>query len=499
MEFLLLGLGNVFTITNLFFLLLGTIIGIVMGALPGVGPALTIALLLPFTFGMPPEVTLILLGSAFSGSVFGGSIVAILLNTPGTAGNAATTFDGHELAKQGKAGQALGLAAASSAIGGIISILVLSFFAPPLARMSVHFGPAEQFMLGLLGLSVVALAADNNFIKGWISAGMGLLVSMIGLDLISGQERFTFGITYLTDGISFIPTMVGLFAISQVIILALSGGTISSGGNVKGGFLKGAVTALKYRITLLRSSIIGVLFGTVPALGVYAASFFAYLTEKRASKEPDKFGKGAPQGVVAPEAANNAVVGGSLVPTLALGIPGSSTAAVLLGGLMIAGIAPGYRLFTEQADMVGTFFVAMLIAQLAFFILGGLLARPLSKIVVIPNELLVPGIMLLGVAGAFTMRNSMADVIVCLIFGVVGYLFIKTKYPIVCFILGFILGPIIEKGFQRAILMSDGSYSIFVTRPGSLVLFLLVVVMFIIGTTNLLRSQRKNKNTTLDM
>ncbi|WP_158737759.1 tripartite tricarboxylate transporter permease [Alteribacillus sp. YIM 98480] len=492
MDFLVAGLSNVFTFESLLAVLIGTLIGIIMGALPGVGPALAIALTLPFTFGMAPETSLILLGSIFSGSVYGGSISAILINTPGTPGNAATSFDGYPMTRKGEGGIALGISAMSSAIGGIISILVLSFFSPLLANIAVHFGAAEQCMLGLLGLSVVSLAADNDFLKGWISAGLGLMLSMVGFDLVTGEERFTFGWDYLYDGLQFIPLMVGLFAITQVLTLAQMKGTISGPGHVSGGFLKGALSALKYRITLIRSALIGVMFGTVPALGLDAAAFFAYITEKRsAKKEAKSFGKGLHRAVVAPEAANNAVVGGSLIPTLALGIPGSAATAVLLGGLIIVGITPGSKLFTEQAGMVGTFFVAMLFAQIAFLLMGLLFARPISKIVTLPNEILLSGILILATAGSFAIRNSLMDVIVCLTFGVIGYIFIKTNFNIVCFVLAFLLGPIIETGFQRALVVSGGSYSIFFTRPISLVLFVLVVLMILYGV---IRSRKKDNN-----
>lgn len=463
MDLWLVGLKGIFEPANLFALVAGSIIGIVSGILPGIGATVMMSLMLPFTFSMSPAAGLILLLSIWATDVYGGSITSILVNVPGGAANVATCFDGHPMARQGKAGVAIGIATMASLIGGLFGIIVLIFASPPIAKFSLKFGPAEYFMLAIMGLSIIATTSKGKALKGLIAAGFGLMVSFMGYDLVTGFVRFDFGLRYLTDGIPFICALTGIFAIGEALVSAEEGGQVAELGKVEGGVFDGFKLVFKYPATLIRSMLIGTLFGTAPGVGISAANMVAYSETVRVSKHPETFGTGNPEGVLAPEAANNAVQGGALIPTLTLGIPGSSSAAVLLAALIMYGLRPGRELFTGNPDLVYKIFVALIFAQILFAVIGTFLANPFAKLTIVPSAIVVPTIILSCFMGSFALRGQIEDVLVTAVFGGIGYMMKKAGYPTVPFVLALILGPIAEKNFFRALLISQGNYSIFLS------------------------------------
>lgn len=484
-------LAVVLQLKNVLMAVLGTAIGIFFGALPGIGPALAIALMLPFTFGMPPVTSLILLGSIYGGAIYGGSISAILLNTPGTTGSVATAIDGYPMAQKGQAGVALGISAFSSFIGGVFGLTCLLLLAPPIARLALNFGPAEYFMLALLGLSILSsTVSQGSVVKGFAMAGLGLLLSFVGYDIITGYARFTFGLDYLEDGIPQLQAITGLFAISQALVLAEQGTTIARAGKISGSVWDGIKETIRHPVTVLRGAVIGVLVGTMPGVGMATAQFIAYNETVRASKEPETFGKGNPEGVIACETCNNATEGGALIPTLTLGIPGSLTATLFLTALLIQGLRPGMELFSGPSGGVATTAVlGMLLGYVFMLGLGLFGARYFAKVTVLPYQLLVPAIIILTLTGSFAVRNSLEDVFLTVVFGLVGYYLSRHGYPLVPLILGLILGQIAEKNFHRALLTAAGSYAVFVTRPVSLIIFALTVLAVLHPVLRKLRFQ----------
>jgi len=478
---ILVGLKLALQAGNIFFAIGGTAIGIVMGALPGIGPAMTIALVLPLTFSMPHETALILMGAIYCGCVYGGSISAILINTPGTGASTATTFDGYPMAKKGLADEAIGISLMSSFLGGLTGALLLMFFTPFLANISLKFGPPEFFMLTVFTFVIVAAAVSKgSIIKSLIPIGVGLMFCFIGYDPISGWMRYDFGITYLQDGIQLIPTIIGLFAISECLLLAEKGGTISKPQKISGGLLKGMLVPFKYPITLIRSIAIGSGIGAIPGIGVSAANFISYVVAKRSSKHPETFGKGDVEGIIAPEASNNAVTGTSLIPLLSLGLPGSGTAAVLLGGLMMHGLIPGWELFNKYGNITYAFFFGLIMANIALIFLGFFSAKYLAKITIVPVKILIPIIISLCFIGSYSLRFSMGDVAAVIIFGFLGYIMKKLKYPLICILLPIILGTTIERSYHQSLMISEGSHLIFVTRPLCLILLFLTLVPFVL-------------------
>jgi putative tricarboxylic transport membrane protein len=455
----------------------GTLIGILLGALPGLGPAFTLALFLPMTFGMEAPVALVFLGALYSASVFGGSITAILINAPGTPGSVATTFDGYPLAQQGKGGMALGVAATASLIGGIIGFIALATLSPMIANFALKFNPATYFMLAIFGLSMVAFASHGNTLKGLILAGLGLIISFIGRDPVGGGLRFTFDNVYLEDGISFVPAAIGLFAISQAFLLAGQTGTISK---VQSGISKvsdGIIETFRRPLNLLRSSTIGVILGAIPGVGISTSNFIAYLFEQRSSKKPESYGKGNPGGIVASESANNSTVLAELIPAITLGLPGGATSAIFLAAITLHGLQPGASFFASDSPISFIVFIGMLFAQFAFFIMALLGMKYFVKVTLVPNEILSVGIITLGIVGAYAYNYKTTDILVAIIFGILGYIMVRHKYPLAPLILGMILGTMVESNYRRALLMSDGSYGIFITPIPLTILIITLVVL----------------------
>lgn len=449
------------------------------GALPGLTATMGVALFVPLTFGLPPVVAFGLLLGVYVGGIYGGSITAILVKTPGTPASAATVVEGYAMTQKGRAGQALSMATIASFIGGIFSCLVLIIVAPQSAKVALAFGPPEYFSLAIFGLSIVVSVSTGSILKGAISALFGLLISTIGMDPITGTARFTFGVSELLNGIDVVPALVGLFGISEVMAKLEQASSINY--DIKTVSFKGITLGdLKHNaLNLLRSSVIGTIIGIIPATGSGMASWLAYNEAKRASKHPEEYGKGIIDGVAATESANNAVTGGALVPLLTLGIPGDVVTAIMLGALMIQGLTPGPLLFKNSGDVVIGIFTALIISNIFMLILGLGAIRVFTRILKMPEGVLFPLIVVLCVLGSYSISNSFMDVIVMLVFGILGYIMIKFGFPLPALLLALILSPLLESNFRRAMIISHNNLSVFLTRPVSLVVLLLTAVMLI--------------------
>lgn len=468
---------NIFLNPDLIFLIfMGTLVGVLVGALPGLSSSMAIALLLPFTLYLEPIESIALMSALYCAGTFGGSITAILINAPGAPPAAATAFDGYPLAQRGKAGKALGISAISSAIGGIISVFALLFFAPLLARVAYSFGPPEYFALALFGISMLASIGSESPVKNIIGGLIGLLLATVGIDLMTGVERFTFGNPELYDGIDFIPVLIGLFAISELINQSLKINQDRLALAVNAVKLPTLKNLKKIKNTILRSSLIGTFIGVLPAEGSTMAAMIGYNEAKRWSAEPEKFGTGEIEGIAGPEAANNAATGGAMVPTLALGIPGSATAAIILGGLQVQGLRPGPYLFEQQPDLLYGIFASMLIANILFIGIGLYGAKYLSRVSLIPIKILWPIVLCLCIVGAYGLEQSMIDVWIMLIAGIVGYLLKNLGITPAPIIMGLVLGTLIETSLAQSLILFEGSWLGFFSRPIALLFISLSLV-----------------------
>jgi putative tricarboxylic transport membrane protein len=476
MDIFLQGLATVMSPQTLIFIILGVAAGITIGALPGLTATMGVALLLPITFSMSPINGILLLCGIYIGAIYGGSITAILLRTPGTPAAAATALDGFELAKKGEAGRALGMSTLASFVGGTISTILLMLISPQLAKLALKFSAPEYFALALFGLSIITSISGNSIVKGLMAAAIGILLSLVGIDGITGFPRFTFQNVNMLNGLSFIPIMIGLFALSQAFS---SIEDIVKNRKIEQKIKSVIPTLADVKTTwktMLRSSLIGTFIGIIPGAGGDIAAFVSYNEAKRFSKHPEKFGTGLIEAVAAPEAGNNGVTGGAMVPLLTLGIPGDSVTAILLGALMMQGLQPGPLLFTEQGATVYTIFIGLLVGNVVMLILGLAGIRVFTKIVSIPSYILTPIIFALCIVGSYAINNSLFDVKVMFISGIIGYFMNKLEFPSSPIILALILGPMAEGHFRRALVMSNGSASIFFTSPISLVFIIIAVI-----------------------
>jgi len=453
---------------NALAIVVGSIVGYLVGALPGLSAGMGIALLLPFTFYMPPLTSLVLLTSLYSAAEYGGSITAVLINVPGEAGATPTTFDGYPLTQKGQPGKALGISIVASAYAGLASTIALILVSIPLAQIALRFGPPEYFALGIFGLTTVAGLAGKSWVKGFIAVLFGLLITTIGVDAVSGTSRYIFAKS-LYEGIPLIPVLVGLFAISEVFE------TMEEMGErlVYRKFSGTLPTLQEYLGThtaMLRGTIIGFIIGIVPGAGKAVASFIAYNEERRASKHPELFGTGVLEGVAAPEAANNAVVGGALVPLLSLGIPGSAAAAVLIGAFTIQGLQPGPLLFVKEPGLVYGLFASLLIGNLVMLAMGLLGTKLWAKVLDVPKNILTPIVLAICLFAAYAESGNVFTVWLALLFGILGYFLRKYGFPVAPIVLAIVLGSMIEISFRRSLILSDGSLAILVTRPVALVI-----------------------------
>ncbi len=462
----------------------GTVVGIIVGAMPGLTATMAVALLIPVTFGMPPLHGLSLMGGVYCGGMYGGAISAILLSTPGTPAAAATSFDGYPMARQGKGGTALAIAAWASFWGGIISTFALLLMAPTLAHFSLRFGPPEYFVLAIMGLSSIVTLTKGSMVKGLIAGFLGLVVATVGMDPLSGYMRFTFGQVDLYDGVPFMPALIGLFSISQILDLTaetriaegLDGTSLSS--------IKRSKLPKGLGGTIVQGGIIGTIVGMLPGAGATISAFISYNFAKQGSKDPETFGKGNPKGVAASESANNGCVGGSIIPLLTLGIPGNSVAAALMGGLMIQGLIPGPELFTRYGTLTYGFILSLFLANLVFLVLGLYLAPYFARVTSTPNALLIPGIVILSAIGSNAINNNMFDVWLMLGFGIAGYFLEKGGFSTGALVLGLILGPIAELGFGQSLILSQGSPLIFFDRPLCIALWIITLLLMIPAFTS---------------
>ena len=451
----------------------GTLGGVFVGALPGLSSSMAVALLLPFSLHLEPIPAIALLSALYCAGTFGGSITAILINAPGAPPAAATAFDGYPMALKGEAGRALGIAAVASTSGGIISVIILLFAAPWLARLAYGFGPPEYFALAIFGLSMLSSIGGKSPVKNLIGGCIGLLIATVGVDLTTGVERFVFNVPDLYDGIDFIPVLIGLFAITEVLTQA---GTLTAkfhGVSVVTTKLPSFEDIKKVKTTILRSSCIGTLVGVLPAEGSTMAAMIGYNEAKRWSKEPEQFGKGALEGVAGPEAANNAATGGAMVPTLALGIPGSATAAVIMGGLQVHGLRPGPYLFQEQPSLLYSIFFSMLIANLLFLLVGVWFAKFFSRVSLVPKTLLWPTVFILSMVGAYGIEQSMVDVWIMLTAGFLGFILKRHGFGPAPIIMGLVLGGLVETSLAQSMILFNQKWGGFITRPIALLFFVL--------------------------
>ncbi len=462
----ILGGLSVFTDPYLLFLILATTVaGVVIGALPGLGATTGAALLLPFTLTMEPVAGIAVLTTIYVSATFAGAITAILINTPGTSAAAATCFDGFPLAQRGEAGRALGVAVVSSTIGGIFSVIVLAIAAPLMALVAYEFRPPEYFALTLFGLSMLATISAGGAVKNLIGGLFGVWLATIGADQVTSVERFMFGNYNLYEGINFIPVMIGLFAMSELLVQSTRLNQLVETVSIRAVRLPSMDDYRRIWKTVLRSCGIGTFIGVLPAEGATVASMIGYSEAKRWAKNKEEFGKGAIEGVAGAEAANNAATGGAMVPTLVLGIPGSATTAVILVGLTVHGLRPGPYLFNEQVGKVYAIFGSMLVANVMFFFLGLFFAKLFARVTLVPRGILWPVVFALAIVGAYSLNQAMMDVALVLIFGFLGYFMRRYGFSVAPVAIGLILGKMVETNLQNSLKMFDGQWWQIMTQP----------------------------------
>lgn len=461
------GFLSILSPSVIFWIFLGVVIGIIFGAVPGLTATTGVAICTPLTLYLSLEVSLALLLGIYCGGYYAGSIPAILINTPGAPGNAATSLDGYPMSQKGQAGLAMNYSVISSWLGGTISAILLIIFAPILGNFALRFGPAEYFSLAMLGLVCVAGVSGKSLLKGIAGAIIGLLLGTVGMDPVIGSARFTFGHLNLLGGIALIPALIGLFAVTEV--LNKTGTLFTDNKATIIDDLKYAMPTLKelwgYKWLILKSSLIGMFLGVLPGTGPTTTSWLCYNEAKRTSKNADDFGKGIPEGIIACESGNNAVTGGALVPLLTLGIPGDTVTAVLLGALLIQGLTPGPTLIADDYSLVAKILWILIFANFFMLITGLLCGRLFPKILKMPMPILLPLITVLCVTGGYAVNNSLFDVKILMFLGIIGYFLLKTGFPLAPIVLGLVLGPIIEFNFLGALVGAQMNPFVFVTRP----------------------------------
>jgi len=472
------GFVNALTPSSLAWALTGVTLGTAVGVLPGIGPALTVALLLPVTFTLDPISAFIMFGGIYYGAMYGGSTTSILLNTPGETGSIATAIDGHMMARQGRGAAALTTAAIGSFVAGTLATLALTLFAPMLASVALRFGSAEYFALTILAFTAVSALLGTSLLRGLLSLFAGMALGLIGIDPLTGTARFSFGIPQLLDGIDVIILVIGLFAVGETIYQAWHRGRDAIETVTLHDFT--GMSREDWRRSWkpwLRGTAIGFPLGVLPCGGTEIPTFLSYLTEKRLSDSPERFGHGAIEGVAGPEAANNAAAAGVLVPLLTLGLPSSATAAVMLAAFQQYGLQPGPLLFSSRPDLVWTLIASLYIGNVMLLVLNLPLAGVWARVMLVPRPLLFGGILVLASLGAYTLNRSMLDLALLYLVGVVGCVMRIYGFPLVPAVLGLILGPLSEQHFRRAMAISEGDLSVFVTRPLSASLLLLALVV----------------------
>ena len=493
MDAFALGLEHILTLSALVSILVGTVLGVTVGVLPGLGSVIGITMVLPFTFSMEQIPALALMLGIYCGSVYGGSISAIVINTPGTPQAAATVLDGFPMAQRGDADLAIGWATAASVIGGLFSVGVLIIAAPQLAAFSLNFTAIEYFALGIFALICIANVSRGAMAKGLLAGAIGLFLATIGVDHVTGDMRFTFGNFELTAGISLIPAIVGLFALSEVFIRASESTKIKAFVAHKVGFRLPPLSEWKPRLWLLvKSCAIGSFVGTLPGTGAATSAFIAYSEAKRSAPHKEKLGTGEPDGLVAAESANNAVTGSAMVPTLALGIPGDPVTAVMLGTFIVHGLTPGPRLFTENLDLVYAVFLILVAANILMFFVGALGAQLFTRALRVPEPLLMTMVVVIAIVGAYGVRGNPLDLVTALLAGIGGFILRKAGFPLAPLVIGMVLSQMIENSLRQGLLLTRGSFLAFFERPIALTLFIVTLMMLVWPAIRWLRSRKRN-------
>ena len=476
-EFVLLGLKVGLQPLNVLFCFIGVLVGTLVGVLPGLGPAAAIALLLPATFHLTPVTAIIMLSGIYYGAMYGGSTTSILVNIPGESASVVTCIDGYQMARQGRAGPALGIAAFGSFIAGTVGVAILMFIAPPVANIVLKFGPPEYFALMTLGMSLIIYLTEESKIKALAMGCFGLILSFIGIDVLTGQPRFNFGWMELAEGVGMVPLMVGVFGISEVLINIEH--MVSQ--DIYEAKIKGLLPTFRdwmdSKGAIIRGTLVGFFLGLLPGGGAIIASFVSYTIEKKLSKHPEKFGTGVIEGVAGPECANNSATAGAFVPLFILGIPTNAVMAMLFSALLIHGMQPGPLVLKEHPEVFWGTVTSMYLGNVMLLILNLPLIGIWVRILKVPYPILFPLILLFCMIGSYSINSSVIDVIVMLIFGALGYVMRKVRYEAVPLVLAFILGPMLERAFIQSLQMSGGSYSIFFTRPVSAITIIIVILL----------------------
>jgi TctA family transporter len=487
---LIFGFSVALSLQHLLYCFIGVLVGTLIGVLPGIGPLGTIAILLPITYSVSPTAALIMLAGIYYGAQYGGSTTAILVNLPGETSAVVTCIDGHQMAQQGRAGPALAIAAIGSFFAGTVGTLLIALFGPPLADIALKFGAPEYFALMLMGLIAAAVLSQGDMVKSIAMVVMGLLLGIVGTDVNSGVQRFTFGIFELSDGIGFIVIAVGVFAIGEIVSNlgeTLERRVLSS----KVSHLLPSKEDLKQSLgPILRGTGIGCFFGVLPGTGPSIASFSSYMVEKKVAKDPSRFGKGAIEGVAGPESANNADAQCKFIPMLTLGLPASATMALMLGALTIQGIQPGPQVMTQKPDLFWGLIASMWIGNLMLVVLNLPLIGLWVKLLQVPYRLLFPAIMAFSAIGIFSVQNSPFEIHLTALFGVLGFIWMRLGFPLAPMLLGFVLGPMMEEYLRRAMLMSEGDPTVFVRRPISLAFIIATILILIVMVAPSVRRRR---------
>ena len=487
---LIFGYSVALSLQNLLYCFIGVLLGTLIGVLPGIGPLATIAMLMPITFSISPVAALIMLAGIFYGAQYGGSTTAILVNLPGETSSVVTCIDGYQMARQGRAGPALAIAAIGSFFAGSICTLVIAMFGPPIAEMALKFNSPEYFSLMLMGLVTAAVLAHGDMLKSLAMVVMGLLLGIVGTDVDSGVKRFSFDVLELADGIGFVVIAVGVFAVGEIVSnLGDPEVRLVFTSKVKGLFP--TKEDMKQSIfPILRGTALGAFFGVLPGTGPAIASFSSYMVEKKVAKDPSRFGKGAIEGVAGPEAANNADAQCKFIPMLTLGIPASGTMALMLGALMIHGIAPGPTVMTQRPDLFWGLIASMWVGNLMLVVLNLPLIGLWVSLLKVPYRLLFPAIMVFSAIGIFSLNNSPFELYLTAVFGLIGFMWMKLDCPPAPMLLGFVLGPMLEENLRRALVISRGDPTVFVTRPISLAFVIATVLILIMMAAPAIRKRR---------
>jgi putative tricarboxylic transport membrane protein len=484
MDILHIGIPAIFTVENLLAIVLGCCIGLWAGALPGLSGLSAQALLLPLTFSMSPLTALILLTSIHTAAEFGGSISSILMNVPGEASAAATAYDGYPMARQGKASIALGISSASSLVGAIIGSVILVTAAQPILAFVISFGPVEYFALAFLGITIVSAVSSGSLIKGYLMILLGFVVGFVGIDSVIGVPRYTFDSVYLQAGIGFVPVVTGIFGISELIFMVQRGSAVSETGTLTGSLWTGVAQSVRYWTTMLKSVVVGTFLGAMPGIGTTATNFLAYSIAQKTSRDPDSFGKGNPEGIVAPEVANNACIHAAMIPAFTIGIPAGASSALLIVVLTIHGLRPGQMLFTANPVLINGLFAGLFASAIVSFVMMTVFIRLFARVTVVPIPILAPVLMILTLIAAYSEKQSMLDLFIAMAAGVIGYFLRRAGFPLVNLVIGLILGKLMEVSLVQARMMGGGSYSVFLERPAALIVLVacvLIILWTIVG------------------